>query len=230
MTANDPSGWDCYDAYLFDIDGTLLHCTDAVHYFAFCETLTAVAGKPVNLDGVVAHGNTDPGILRDALTLAGVSGDIWRPRLPEMREAMCRFVEARTADFDIAVLPSVREVLGYLRGRNKLLGVATGNLEGIGRAKLRHAGLLESFDFGGYSDACEYRRETFRGAMAQAQELAGPGARICVVGDTPEDIRAARDNGLDVIAVATGIFSLESLAAEGPTLCVVSLAELPLER
>ncbi len=31
--------WDAYDAYLFDIDGTLMNCTDAVHYFAFCEAL-----------------------------------------------------------------------------------------------------------------------------------------------------------------------------------------------
>jgi FMN phosphatase YigB (HAD superfamily) len=51
--------WDAYDAYLFDIDGTLLTCHDAVHYFAFCEALTALAGRELNLDGVVAHGNTD---------------------------------------------------------------------------------------------------------------------------------------------------------------------------
>ena len=41
--------WDSYDAYLFDIDGTLLNCTDAVHYFAFCDTLTMLARRPLNL-------------------------------------------------------------------------------------------------------------------------------------------------------------------------------------
>ena len=53
--------WDAYDAYLFDIDGTLLNATDAVHYFAFCEALTLLAGRPINLDGVNAHGNVDNG-------------------------------------------------------------------------------------------------------------------------------------------------------------------------
>jgi phosphoglycolate phosphatase len=53
--------WDEFDAYLFDIDGTLINCRDAVHYFAFCESLTRIAGRPMNLDGVVAHGNTDAG-------------------------------------------------------------------------------------------------------------------------------------------------------------------------
>ena len=73
--------WDCFDAYLFDIDGTLLNCSDAVHYFAFCNTLSAIAGRPFTLEGVTAHGNTDVGILRDALALAGVDAAVWRPRL-----------------------------------------------------------------------------------------------------------------------------------------------------
>jgi phosphoglycolate phosphatase len=218
--------WDAYDAYLFDIDGTLLHCTDAVHYFAFCEALGALAGRPMNLDGVTAHGNTDVGILRDALVLAGVEDETWRPRLAETRSAMCRFVEERKTDLCATVLPSVPEVLRHLRERGAVLGVATGNLEGIGRLKLGHCGLLEFFDFGGYSDAYEYRRDVFRGALARARELAGGEARVCVVGDTPEDVRAARANGLDVIAVATGIYSFEELMVEQPDWCLRSLGEL----
>ena len=229
MTPQDLAHWNQYDVFLFDIDGTLLHATDAVHYFAFCEALSGVAGRPVNLDGVVAHGNVDNGILRDAFALADVPEGVWRPRLPALQDGMCRFVEQRTSDFRIEVLPVVEQVLAGLRAQGKLLGVATGNLERIGRAKLRRAGLLECFDFGGYSDACEYRRDVFAGAVAQARALAGPQARICAVGDTPEDVRAAQANGLDVIAVATGIYSLEALAAEHPTFLLRSLAELPLK-
>jgi phosphoglycolate phosphatase len=53
-----------------------------------------------------------------------------------------------------------------------------------------------------------------------------PWKKICVVGDTPEDIRAAKANQLDVIAVATGIFSFDLLTAEQPNLCLRSLEEL----
>ncbi len=218
--------WDAYDAYLFDIDGTLMNCTDAVHYFAFCEALHELAGRPLNLDGVVAHGNVDVGILRDALTLGGVSEGSWRAGLASAKDSMCRYVEEHKGELCATVLPQVPEVLDHLKERGAVLGVATGNLEGIGRLKLAHAGLLERFDFGGYSDAYEYRRDVFGGALRKARELAGAEAAVCVVGDTPEDVRSAKANGLDVIAVGTGIYSMEQLRAEGPTWCVSSLGEL----
>ncbi len=220
------TGWDEFDAYLFDIDGTLMNCTDAVHYFAFCEALTAVAGRPLNLDGVVAHGNVDVGILRDAFRIANIPEEKWRPRLVEIRSSMCDFVQQRTAELCIHVLPHVREVLAHLRQRGAVLGVATGNLERIGQAKLGRCGLLPCFDFGGYSDAYEFRRDVFRGALTKARALAGEQASVCVVGDTPEDIRAAHANELPVIAVATGIYSYQDLLNEAPEWCLRSLAEL----
>lgn len=226
MSMQEAIAWDEYDAYLFDIDGTLLNCTDAVHYFAFCDVVSMLAGQPLNLDGVVTHGNTDVGIVRDALALAGVPEAAWRPQLPQARERMCRFVAAGRSDLKIVVLDDVKEVLTHLRGRGAKLGVATGNLAGIGRVKLEHAGLAEMFDFGGFSDAFEYRRDVFRAALEEARRLAGKQARVCVVGDTPEDVRSARANGLDVIAVATGIFSREELAMERPDWCLTSLVEL----
>ena len=229
MNSADPPAWDSYDAYLFDIDGTLLHCTDAVHYFAFCEGLTRLAGRPLNLDGVVTHGNVDVGILRDALALAQVPESVWRPKLADTCAFMREFVGKRADDLRIAVLPAVRETLDHLRSRGALLAVATGNLRGIGEAKLRHCGLLDSFDFGGYSDGYEYRRDVFRAALAEALRRSSPQARVCVVGDTVEDVRAAQANGLDVIAVATGIYSAEELLSESPTRCVRSLAELLAE-
>ena len=218
--------WDGYDAYLFDIDGTLLHCADAVHYFAFCDAVSRLSGRPGNLDGVTAHGNTDVGILRDALQLAGIPDERWRPRLQEIRAEMCRFVADRAADLCVAVLPSVHRVLHHLRARGAVLGVATGNLEEIGRLKLGRCGLLDLFDFGGYSDAFEFRTDVFRGALEKARELAGTDAQVCVVGDTPEDVRSAKANQLDVIAVATGIYSFEQLQLEDPDRCVHSLADL----
>jgi phosphoglycolate phosphatase-like HAD superfamily hydrolase len=222
--------WDAYDAYLFDIDGTLLHCTDAVHYFAFCNTLESLSGGPLNLDGVTAHGNTDIGILRDALKLAKIPEAKWRPRIGEIQTAMCRFVEERKSEICVTVLPGVIAVLDHLRSRGAVLGVATGNLAGIGKLKLTHGRLLERFDFGGYSDAYEFRQDVFKGALEKARALAGLQIKVCVLGDTPEDIRAARANGLDVIAVATGIFKFEELKREKPDWCLHSLEELPINK
>lgn len=217
---------DEFDVCLFDIDGTLLRCDDAVHYFAFCNALTEMAGRPLNLDGVTAHGNTDVGILRDAFALAQVPESEWRGRLNELCDSMCRFVEAHEHEMCVAALPSAPEFLQQLRENGAILGVATGNLENIGKKKLKAAGLLDYFHFGGWSDGLEYRRDVFRRAVGQAREIVGASARILVVGDTPADIRAAHDNGLPCLAVATGVYSFEQLEEEKPDFCIHSLAEL----
>ena len=218
--------WDGYDAYLFDIDGTLLSSEDAVHYFAFCEALTMLAGRPLNLDGVGAHGNTDVGILRDALQLAGVAEAEWRSRCAEACAAMGSYVFARRQELQVRVLPGVVEVLEHLQRRGAVLGVATGNLRRIGELKLEAAGLLRFFTSGSYSDADEFRVQVFRRALAAIRLDAGETASVCVFGDTPEDVRAARLIETDVVAVATGIYGAEDLLREEPTVCCGSLREL----
>jgi phosphoglycolate phosphatase len=223
---NGARRWDTYDAYLFDIDGTLLNCRDAVHYFAFCETLTKLAGRPLNLDGVLVHGNTDLGILRDALRLNGVPEERWRPQLAKAAQDMCAFVQTSRGDLTAESTAGAAAVLGHLAARGAILGVATGNLEAIGWLKLERSGLRTLFHFGAFSDGYEYRRDVFRTAVQEAERRTAPGASICVVGDTPSDIQAARDNDLDVIAVATGIFGEEELRAESPTWCIRSFEQL----
>ena len=218
--------WDEYDVCLFDIDGTLMLCRDAVHYHAFCAALRMLSGRPLDLTGVTAHGNTDTGILRDALLLAGIPEPHWRPRIAEALDGMCAFVWKQRKQICGEVLPGVRSVLGHLRRRGVLLGVVTGNLERIARIKLDCCGLAECFDFSAYSDGCECRPEVFRNAVAQARSLAGAQATICSVGDTPADVKAAREVGIDVVAVATGIHSREQLLKERPDLCVADLRQL----
>ena len=221
-----PRAWDTFEAYLFDIDGTLLHCTDAVHYFAFCDALTAVAGFHMNLDGTVTHGNTDVGIIRDAFALAQVPEDHWRPQLPRIREQMCLQVEQNRSGLCVSVLPGVRDVLLHLRSRGATLGVATGNLERIGKQKLAAAGLLDLFHFGAWSDHLESRVDVFRHAVRQARSAVHPQAKILVLGDTPADILAARAHHLPVISVATGIYMFEQLAALQPSFCLHTFTEL----
>lgn len=221
-----PRPWDDFDAYLFDVDGTLLNCKDAVHYFAFCEALKALAGRNLNLNGVTAHGNTDVGILRDALSLAGIPEATWRPQLRDACLSMCTYVNRNRHQISTAVLPGVEAVLHHLRDRKAILGVATGNLEGIGIIKLESCSLLRYFDFQAFSDGLEYRADVYNRALDRARKLAGPDSAICAIGDTPADIRAARQHGISVIAVATGIHSLEQLSAEQPDLCLSSLSAL----
>jgi phosphoglycolate phosphatase-like HAD superfamily hydrolase len=221
-----PRAWDEFEAYLFDVDGTLLNCKDAVHYFAFCGALKALSGRELNLDGITAHGNTDIGILRDALLLAGVPEADWRPRISEACSSMCSYVETNRDEIRTDALPATKEVLQHLRDRKAVLGVATGNLAAIGKIKLESCGLLQHFDFFAFSDELECRADVYSRALERARDLAGPDAAICAVGDTPADVRAARHHGISIMAVATGIHSREELSQEQPDLCLSSLSEL----
>ncbi|MFP5237130.1 MAG: HAD family hydrolase, partial [Acidobacteriota bacterium] len=189
---------------------------------------TAIAGRPVNLDGVTAHGNTDTGILRDAFALAGIAEPEWRPRLAEICARMCGFVEAHRHEFRIRALPMVRDVVSALRGSGRMTGIATGNLESIGRCKLAAAGLDDLFDFAAWSDGLEHRADVFARAVQMARARRGEHARIVAVGDTPADIQAAHANGLAAVAVATGIYSYEQLQAESPELCIHSFEALTI--
>jgi phosphoglycolate phosphatase-like HAD superfamily hydrolase len=125
-----------------------------------------------------------------------------------------------------SVCPSVGELLAALKGQNKLLGVVSGNLEAIGWLKLKAAGLRDFFDFGSFSGARELRVDIFRHGIAEASKRSRPAARVCFVGDTPDDVAAARQLGTPVIAVATGIYSVEQLTAAVPDICVGCCADL----
>lgn len=218
--------WDAADAYLFDIDGTLLNSRDAVHYFSFRDAARQVLGIEAGIDGVPVHGNTDPGILRAALRKSGVRDDVVEENLSKIVEHMCAEVQRNHAQMRPELCPSILELVCYLRGRGKLLGAASGNLEPIGWLKLEKAGLKDLFAFGSFSFPRESRAEIFEHGIAQAREWLGPHASVTVIGDTPSDIDAAHAVGPPVIALATGIFSFAELRACEPDACFGSGADL----
>jgi phosphoglycolate phosphatase len=218
--------WDDCDAYLFDIDGTLLHAAGGVHTDAFSWSVEAVMGHPLSMDGVAVHGSTDTAILRDAFRLAAIEDAVWQPRLEEILEHLrARVLDQREA-MSVTVMPGVLSMLAYLKSRGKVLGVATGNLEQIGWLKIEIAGLRDWFSFGGFSDRHDLRSDMIANALAGARKLAGAHVKVCVVGDTPSDIAAAKANDLPTIAVATGVFSYQTLLQHQPEVCTSTLQAL----
>jgi phosphoglycolate phosphatase len=219
-----------FDAYLFDIDGTLLNTRDGVHYFAFRNAMREIFAIDGSIDGVPVHGNTDLGILRAVLSRAGIAAEEFERRLPDLLRHMCDEVRRNAADIRVELCPSIRELLESLHSRGKLLGVVSGNLQSIGWAKLEAAGLRNYFAFGSFSDQQELREAIFRHGLGEARHRLGGNARVCIIGDTPSDITAARAIGVTIIAVATGIFPRDQLAALSPDHCVSCCTELLTSR
>jgi phosphoglycolate phosphatase-like HAD superfamily hydrolase len=118
------------------------------------------------------------------------------------------------------------ETLALLHHAGKLIGVASGNLETIGWHKIEAAGLREHFSFGFFSDHCETRQGIFQNALRHVARQFGPEAKTCFIGDTPSDIKAAREVGASIIAVASGIFGFDELNACTPDLCISQCGEL----
>jgi phosphoglycolate phosphatase len=218
--------WRAADAYLFDIDGTLLNTRDGVHYYSFRNALKNIFGLDASLEGVPVHGNTDVGILRAVIRRAGVSESSFEEKLPLIVQQMSDEVEDRSHEIRADVCPSIRELLESLRASGKLLGIVTGNFERIGWAKLTATNLKQYFSFGSFSDKNELRTDIFRAGQQQAKKQLGSQAVTYVVGDTPSDIAAAREAELPIISVATGIYPIHELAPLHPNLCVPCCTDL----
>jgi len=218
--------WDAADAYLFDIDGTLLNSRDAVHYFSFRNALRSVLQIDASIDGVPVHGNTDMGILRAVLRQTGMEDPTIDQHLPRIFEQMVAEVAQNRDALRPELCPSISELIERLYQSGKLLGVASGNLEPIGWLKLEKAGLRSKFQFGAFSFPLEFRADIFRSGMEQAKSRLGTSATVYVVGDTPADVSAARTVGLPVIALATGTFSFAELLRCQPDACLACGTDL----
>ena len=228
-------------AYLFDIDGTLLNSRDGVHYNAFRRALAEVYGIETKLDNIPVHGNTDVGIIRAILQHAGRTGE-FESGLPRVLALMRSEVEKNIAGINAELCPSIRELIEELHALGKILGVASGNLESIGWAKISAAGLRPFFSLGSFCGERERRADIFRHGIEQTlallskksspslTEKAASDAIVCIVGDTPADILAARANNVPVVAVATGIYSYDDLLSHNPDLCLHCCTDLFADR
>ena len=97
-----------------------------------------------------------------------------------------------------------------------VLGLLTGNIRLGAEIKLRHFGLWEIFQFGGFADDHEERDHIAAAALARGRRVLGKNLQpqeIVVIGDTPFDVRCGKFIGAKTLAVATGGAKLEELKA-----------------
>jgi phosphoglycolate phosphatase-like HAD superfamily hydrolase len=218
--------WFDADAYLFDIDGTILTNGDRVHYNALNRAMLDAYGIDTTIAGIAYHGKTDVGILRAALERVGVPAADFEAKLPHALESVRSHVSQNAHTLAPRVCSGVPEVLAKLKAAGKLIGVASGNLEAVGWQKVHATGLRDFFEFGSFCDRYELRKDIFLQAVAVVRSRLGAAATVCFLGDTPDDVQAAQHAGARVIAVCTGIFKSDDLSRYQPDLCVASCSDL----
>jgi len=111
-----------------------------------------------------------------------------------------------------------------------VLALVTGNLMRIAWHKLSRAGIGQHFRFGAFGEMAPTRGDLAKLAIAQARKegLIDAASRISLIGDAASDIQAARDAGVQSIAVRTGIAPVEELEAAGPDVLLEDLTRLDL--
>lgn len=210
---------------LFDIDGTLLSSGGAGQA-AMEAAFRREFGKDGPVSGISTAGRTDQAISRDLFRFYDLPWDetSWQTFQSAYLELLPEQLSCREG----LVLPGVLHLLDLLNQRDDVaVGLLTGNFERGAMVKLRHFAIEHHFAFGGYGDLHADRDDVARLALEQAREL-HPNTdveRVWVIGDTPADVQCARAIGARVLAVATGMYSYDELAACQPDLLLATLAE-----
>jgi phosphoglycolate phosphatase len=208
---------------LWDIDGTLLSA-GRVARDAILLSLKTSYGWSYSPDHEDRgkfdfSGKTDPQIVRE-LVMDDVGRERFESGLPRALDLYLEELERQLLPGTVVPKPGITELLERLEAEPRVtLGLLTGNLERGARLKLAPPDFNRYFPFGAFGSDSADRYQLPPIAVERALAHAGrrfTGKSVVVVGDSIHDVACGRPIGVRAVAVATGITSLEALAAERP--------------
>ncbi len=214
---------------LWDVDGTLVDSAQ-LGKDAFWEAFERVVGQPP-AQAVPFAGRTDLEIAHDLLVTTGIENaddliDSFEEHLVEAMAARMDELRERGRAF-----PGTHEALERLHHESGVVqSLLTGNVERNVMLKLQPFGLARWIEFGcgGYGSDHRMRGELVAIARRRTEQAHGTRidpASVVLIGDTPLDIRAAREGGARAVAVATGPYDEQALADAGADEVLPDLAD-----
>ena len=213
---------------LFDIDGTLLSSGGAGQA-AMEVALKSAFGITAPTEGISVAGRTDRAIVTELLNFHGVENSEanWSQFVSAYLEQLPHELTSREG----LILPGVQELLAELHRRQSLtMGLLTGNFQRGAELKLDHYQLSQYFHGGGFGDHHFDRDDVARTAFETVQKrmASKDGTDVWVIGDTPADVKCGRAINATVVAVATGIYSIDDLEACDPDFLCEDFADVEL--
>jgi phosphoglycolate phosphatase len=216
-----------FQAVLFDIDETLVH-TGGAGARSWAWAFDQLYGVSADIGEHTSAGETDPQVGRATFT-AVIGRD---PSHDEMSRLYSKYLWHLSGDIWNApgyrVLDGVDELLRSLSDAGVILGVISGAMEGAARMKMEPGKLNRYFVFGAYGSDSPDRTEITRQALSKAERLRGHKLspdEVCVVGDTPRDIDAARAAGVTAVGVASGHYEIQDFIEAGADHILQSLTD-----
>lgn len=192
---------------LFDLDGTLVDSLPDLT--AALNAVTAAAGLPP-VAAAVARDYVGDGakvMIERAFAAAG------RPLPPDALALFQARYEALLPG-TTRPFPGVATGLARLAEAGWRLAVCTNKTLHHTLLILRGLGLLPFFGQVSGGDSFPFRKPDGRHLLATLEALGAPRAGAVMIGDSRNDVLAARDAGLPVIAVRWGYAAAESLGAD----------------
>lgn len=208
-----------FQLLLFDIDGTLIRSAGAGRE-AMNRAFRKTCGIRNGFKDIAMMGRTDPGILREVLERFGLQWD--DAQVADFQVSYYRFLgdELKKSRDGQQICAGVDQILPVLKNRSDMMpGLLTGNWRKGAYIKLRHFGLDSYFTIGAFGDDSMDRNQLVPVALGRFREQKAFSVRpenTWVIGDTPFDIQCGKPHGTRTFGVATGISSMEELAAENP--------------
>jgi phosphoglycolate phosphatase len=210
---------------LFDIDGTLL-TTDGAGRAALRAAGADVFGIEEDLDGVAISGNTDVAIVHEILNKNGIPDS--ETNVNRYLGAYLTHLKQRLVQQPGDVLPGVGALLDASAQDGCVVGLLTGNLKRGAQLKLATHHLWDRFTVGAFAD--DNRDRNMLGPIAKTRAEAmfqTAFDEFFIIGDTPRDIACGQAANATVLAVATGRYSRENLAAHKPDYLFDDLSKTP---
>lgn len=211
--------------FLFDIDGTLMHIkkevirgiiADLVRQYTPSVSLEELADIPF-------AGRTDRAIFEDLLRVS----DQPVSHFDDIKRHYIEALYQKLAPEHLEIYEPIYKVLDYCQSHNIPTGLLTGNFREIATLKTRLAGMEDYFNFGAFG--CDHPQrnalpEIARKHAGKHLEREVAPEELVLIGDTPNDIEAARFGNSKSVAVATGSYSYEQLKDHNPDLLLYNLS------
>lgn len=211
---------------LFDLDGTLV---DSVPDIAWCiDRMLAELHRPPAGETRVRRwiGSGAGRLVKRALTgeMDAEPGD-----MTLLRDAHARFLALYTDNTDerSRLYPGVREGLDYVKGLGCPIGCVTNKPERFTEPLLRSLGLYDDFGIIVSGDTLAKKKPDPLPLLHCAGQFGADPRQSVMVGDSVNDIQAARAAGFRVLCVSYGYNHGNDIGADGPDAVMASLAELP---
>lgn len=183
-------GFSIYSLVLFDLDGTLLNTVPMITA-CFQQVFWEFGRRRISENEV--HALFGPG---ESIIFRREFGDQW----PEVLESYLKCY--RQKQQNLRLDPAILTVIERLRSDGIKLGIVTNKERDTTTLTLEYLGVQEQFDLVVTAQDVP-RPKPFPDGILMALERFGAGKHEAVlIGDTPNDIRAAQSAGIDIIHAA----------------------------